>query len=148
MIYHGIFFLMPAHPAATRRVAAGQSVGGGPRLEDVNIGTTCIVQLAAAAGGRRLSASGEWRDELVRCHLRRKTRAIYRNGRSEETLLGQKVYNTIKTFLCIKSFLTNSPPLLLWVLCINYFFFTIYVRTPPSPSFVEHPIESIGWLYS
>lgn len=121
MIYHGIFFLMPAHPVATRRIAAGQSVGGGPRLEDVNIGTTCTVQSAAAAVGRRPSTSGKGQDELVRCHLRRNTSAIYCNRRSEETLLGQKVYKTIKTILCIKSFLTNSPPLLLR-LCINYFF--------------------------
>lgn len=52
MIYHGIFFLMPAHPVATRRIAPGQSVGGGSRLEDVNIATTGSVQSAAAAGSR------------------------------------------------------------------------------------------------
>ena len=52
MIYHGIFFLMPAHPVATRCIAAAQSVGGGPRLEDVNIATTCSVQSAAAAVGK------------------------------------------------------------------------------------------------
>lgn len=101
MIYHGIFFLMPAHPVATRCIAAAQPVGGGPRLEDVNIATTCSVQSAAAAVGRRSCATGEWQDELVRCHRRRKTRAIYRNGRSEETLLGQEVYNTIKKLFCV-----------------------------------------------
>lgn len=127
MIYHGIFFLMPAHSVATRRIAAGQSIGGGPMLEDVNIGTTCIVQLAAFAVGRRPGPSEEWQDELVRCHLRRKARAIYRNGRSEETLLEQKMYNTIKTLLCIQSFFSNSSPLLLWVLCINYVFMTLHV---------------------
>lgn len=129
MIYHGIFFLMPAHPVATRCIAAAQSVGGGPRLEDVNIATTCSVQSAAAAVGRRSCATGEWQDELVRCHRRRKTRAIYRNGRSEETLLGQEVYNTIKTLLCNKSILTNSPPY--YYGSTNYLYMTIYIRTPP-----------------
>lgn len=133
MIYHGIFFLMPANPVATRRIAAGQSVGGGPRLDDVNITTTCRVQSAATAVGRRSCATWEWQDELVRCHLRRKTRAIYRNGRSEERLLGQEVYNTIKTLLCIKSILTNSAPY--YYGSINYFYMTIYIRTPlPAPS--------------
>lgn len=58
MIYHGIFFLMPTLPVATRRIAAGQSVGGGSKLEAVNIATTCSVQSAAAAAGSRSCATG------------------------------------------------------------------------------------------
>lgn len=53
---------MPVHPVATRRISAGQSVGGDPRIEDVNIATTCSVQSAAVAVGGRSRASEECQD--------------------------------------------------------------------------------------